>query len=342
MTFTEEKCNFIQSPAVNAVLPKLHLNQHTARSIIFGPSEYGGLNLPNLYCSQGIGQLHLFIGHLGEQDKSGRLILLSMSYVQLIIGSGESFLHKPFPKYERWLDHNWLTSLWCFISKIKLKITVKRQWKPSLPRENDVFLMDSFITHGYKKVELQLLNQCRLYLQALTLSDICSADGKDIVIQIYEGEKLKDRRSTLNWPKQQCPGIAAWKCWRAALTHLAETSISQRPLGKWLSEPHQQWFWYMDPQTSILFHHPNKEEWTSHAPFQHSRGRRTRRNCTPHYQFSGGVTCQPPNNVMPATLTNLTNDTFKATMSSTGLPPSPPPSEAALLQSLNDHLWYHP
>jgi len=161
MTFMEEKCNFIQSPAVNAVLPKLHLNQHTARSIIFGPSEYGGLNLPNLYCSQGIGQLHLFLGHLGEQDESGRLILLSMSYVQLIIGSGESFLHKPFPKYERWLDHNWLTSLWCFISKIKLKITVKRQWKPSLPRENDVFLMDSFVTHGYKKVELQLLNQCR-------------------------------------------------------------------------------------------------------------------------------------------------------------------------------------
>jgi hypothetical protein len=45
---------------------------------------------------------------------------------------------------------------------------------------------------------------------------------------------------------------------------------------------------------------------------------------------------------MPVTLTNITNDTFKATMSSTGVPPSPPPSEAAPLQSFNDHLWYHP
>jgi hypothetical protein len=111
MTLKEEECNFIQSPAINAVLPKLHLNQHTARSIIFGPLEYGGLDLPNLYCIQGISQLRLFIGHLGLQDKTGKLMLISMSYVQLIIGSGESFLNKPFLKYHKWLDHNWLTTL---------------------------------------------------------------------------------------------------------------------------------------------------------------------------------------------------------------------------------------
>lgn len=42
MTLTESECTSIQSTAVCAVLPKLHLNQHTARSIIFGLSTYGG------------------------------------------------------------------------------------------------------------------------------------------------------------------------------------------------------------------------------------------------------------------------------------------------------------
>jgi hypothetical protein len=82
MTLTEEQCNIIQSPAICAVLPKMHMNQQTARSIVFGPSIYGRLNLPNLYCTQGIGQLHLFIGHLRAQVKTGKLIQISMSYVE--------------------------------------------------------------------------------------------------------------------------------------------------------------------------------------------------------------------------------------------------------------------
>ncbi len=115
MTLTKAECNAIQSPTISTVLPKLHFNRHTARSIIFCPSKYGGLGLPDLYCTQGIGQLSLFIGHLAAHEKSGKLILISMSYVQLIIGSGESFLRKPFLKYKKWLDNNWLTSLWGFI-----------------------------------------------------------------------------------------------------------------------------------------------------------------------------------------------------------------------------------
>jgi hypothetical protein len=64
MTFTELQCNRIQSPAINALLPKLHLNRKTARSIIHGPTLYGGMNLPHLFTSQGFHQLKFFLGHL--------------------------------------------------------------------------------------------------------------------------------------------------------------------------------------------------------------------------------------------------------------------------------------
>ncbi len=60
------------SPVLMALLPHLHLNRHTARSIILGPEEMGGLSLPNLYTIQGIDKLLLFLGHLSLQDRTGR------------------------------------------------------------------------------------------------------------------------------------------------------------------------------------------------------------------------------------------------------------------------------
>jgi hypothetical protein len=64
MTFTKTQCAQIQSPALCALLPKLHLNRNMARSIIHGPALYGGMNIPHLYTSQGMQQLKFLIGHL--------------------------------------------------------------------------------------------------------------------------------------------------------------------------------------------------------------------------------------------------------------------------------------
>ncbi len=132
---------------------------------IFGPRSYGGLELPNVYTSQCIGQLSLFLGHLRAQDKTGSLIHISMSYLQLTIGSRTPFLCKQYPSYAKWIDHNWLTSLWCFLHQIKFIVDVKREWLPVVCRQHDVFLMDSLIALRYSPKQLHQLNQCRIYLQ---------------------------------------------------------------------------------------------------------------------------------------------------------------------------------
>ena len=71
-TFTQKECNYIQAPALSSFLPKVGLNRHTARSIIFGPTQYGGLQMPDVYTDQGIGQLRLFLGHLRRGDQTGK------------------------------------------------------------------------------------------------------------------------------------------------------------------------------------------------------------------------------------------------------------------------------
>jgi len=57
MSLSEEACHTIQSPTLMALLPKLHLNHHMARSTVFGPTRFGGLAIHSLYSIQSLGQL---------------------------------------------------------------------------------------------------------------------------------------------------------------------------------------------------------------------------------------------------------------------------------------------
>ncbi|MFO0446266.1 MAG: hypothetical protein ACK51L_01245, partial [bacterium] len=104
------------SKILMALLPKLHVNRNTARSIVFGVEKYGGLGLPNLYIVQGVDKLKLFLGHLRIQDRTGNLIHIDMSYIQLLTGSGTLFLNQPADSY-LWIDSGWLQSLWKFTSQ---------------------------------------------------------------------------------------------------------------------------------------------------------------------------------------------------------------------------------
>jgi hypothetical protein len=125
MSLSENTCHDIQSPTLLAVLPKLHINRHVAWSIVFGSHKYGGLSLCSLYSVQSLGQLTLFVGHSRARDKASRLLCISLSYLQLIIGSCTSLLSLPRQKYSSWLESSWLVSLWHFLDKVKLTITLK-------------------------------------------------------------------------------------------------------------------------------------------------------------------------------------------------------------------------
>jgi hypothetical protein len=64
LTFSEIDCQRLQSPTLAAFLPKIQLNRHIARSIVFGSIRFGGLGIRSLYSIQSLGQLTLFTGHL--------------------------------------------------------------------------------------------------------------------------------------------------------------------------------------------------------------------------------------------------------------------------------------
>jgi len=99
------------------------------------------LALPHLYTIQGIDKLHLFLGHLRLQDEIEDLLLIEMSYMQLMTGIGPLFLNQDPAKFH-WIDRGWMTSLWEFLNTANLTTS----WTPKLQQEHDVFLMEYFLS----------------------------------------------------------------------------------------------------------------------------------------------------------------------------------------------------
>eukprot|EP00957_Ditylum_brightwellii_P205648 15344792-Ditylum_brightwellii.AAC.1 len=63
----KKQCIQIMKPFVYAILSKLGLNRHTARTIIFGSVRYSGFQLAHLFLEQGYLSIKHFIGHVQEE-----------------------------------------------------------------------------------------------------------------------------------------------------------------------------------------------------------------------------------------------------------------------------------
>jgi hypothetical protein len=324
LTFTEAQCYTLQSPTLLALLPKLQLNRHIARSIVFGSIKYGGLGLKSLYLIQSLGQLTLFVGHIRAQDKTSRLLHISLSYLQLAVGSEVNVLSLSPCTYKNWIDSCWLVSFWNFLHKAQLLITTTKHWLPKLVREHDKVLMDYFIALGYSTHILGALNRCRIYLQVITLSDIVSADGSCIIPDIFHGLPLLDRCSTLKWPCQQRPPNTDWGIWQSALRPLQPRNKLFHPLGKWTThESHQLWNWFQDISSHTYFHRDSEGTWTSYKGFINTR-RATRLSASTVLDLSTRVpVARPPTNLRPAS-TQHNRYTNLITIEPGPTKPSPP------------------
>ena len=82
------------------------------------------------------------------------------------------------------LEGLWFLSVRQFMSLYNITFKLHDTCVPAVQRENDIHIMDHIIKHqsDYKqsRIKIKRINYCRLYLQALTISDITDAAGKHI------------------------------------------------------------------------------------------------------------------------------------------------------------------
>jgi hypothetical protein len=108
VSLTETQCRIIQAPILEAILPKLHLNRHTPRAVLFAGPCYGGLGIPEKYTDLGYGHLQYLVGHIKIGDDFGQLLLCLITHTQLQVGSSV-----PFFAYNILCMLNGLMSLGC-------------------------------------------------------------------------------------------------------------------------------------------------------------------------------------------------------------------------------------
>ena len=73
-----------------------HIHRNLNRDLIVAPKKYGGLAVTHLYDLMGQLKTKFFVKHLRRNDKTGKLLRISMEYTQMEVGRSEPFYNLNF------------------------------------------------------------------------------------------------------------------------------------------------------------------------------------------------------------------------------------------------------
>ena len=258
------------------------------------PKKYQGLNLPSLYLEQEIGKISEIITYAYTKSVVWDQISLGLEILQVKIGLQGLLFDYDYCLYESLCPECWLKTVWKFISTNNLKIEGWKLNRSDKKRTNDIYIMEELINHHIQENELQTFNECRLYLQVETLSDIVNGDGSCISNCYYMGRRDSSRISIMTWPQIRRPNINKWYVWQKWIDHIwcaeRNTHKIKCPLGIWKNAPTQRWEWYYDDQNKKLYHLNPDKPVKVYSPIEQQRHHRRHHQwfvCTDivQYQF---------------------------------------------------------
>ena len=93
----------------------------------------------------------MFRDHLERDDATKQLIMASLSYAQLAVGSGTQLLSLPYRGYAHLVQDVFVKQLWQFLDSCKAQVHIPGVWIPSLQRKRDRYLMDVAREAGFSE-----------------------------------------------------------------------------------------------------------------------------------------------------------------------------------------------
>jgi hypothetical protein len=94
---------------------------------------------------------------------------------------------------------HWLKSLRLYLSIVKGSLELDKTYIPPLQRQDDSYIMDRVLqARCFTNHEICQINHCRMYLQAITLSDLALANGYTLGPDMLLG-RPGPRSSTSSW-----------------------------------------------------------------------------------------------------------------------------------------------
>ena len=242
-SMTEKQLTEVQKTAMSIIVARCGFNRNTKKEILYGPKALGGAEFRHLYVEQGICQVTAFIRHWRSRSTIGIMLRIAVAWIQLATaGVHYSVLNHVVEDLPH-MESKWFTSLRKFLYRVRGKFRLDEPAIPSTQREGDSYIMGEILySDEFTDKEVCQLNYCRLYLQAVTISDLSVTKGDRLDPGTLTGERSHlCSTSTLHWPRQGKPDFRAWLLWRRA--NLLWSTLSgdlKRPLGNWLHPSHTQ------------------------------------------------------------------------------------------------------
>jgi len=187
-TLTENQCYLILKPVLAEGLSRSGIVRSFPRDVVHGPVRFGGLGITNLFCEQKLTQIELLLKFSTHPTHlTSQVCQLSMEQFKMEVGIEASILSLPFAVYKHLVTPCLLTSMWSFLSNDDMRIEDSVTEIPLL-HEQDVFLMNAFISAGIRGNNLHRLNRCRLFLQVVSLAQVSTWDGLHLRCVCARGE----------------------------------------------------------------------------------------------------------------------------------------------------------
>eukprot|EP00957_Ditylum_brightwellii_P130577 9960826-Ditylum_brightwellii.AAC.1 len=128
--------------------------------------------------------------------------MIALSYAQLVAGSSAPYLQEVMAN-RSYVPASWLSNTRTFLRTCNCSILIPDLWLPRPQQDFDKILMDVFEAKKPSDATLEKLNMVRLYLGVLTLADIASDDGRNILPWALTGRSRS--KPMIPWPNHGMP-----------------------------------------------------------------------------------------------------------------------------------------
>ena len=254
--FSPSELHKLETKSLPAIIAKCGFNRNSSRDVLYGPVRFNGGGFRPFRTEQGVGQLQYLVKHWTSALPPGKAQRIAVAWSQVNVGVSWSIFRDvstPLPHFES----QWLRVLRNFLHTIKGQLRFDNPYVPAVQRYNDSHIMDHVLASGqFTDAAIKQVNYCRLYLQAITISDISAASGHRLLDGVTRGTECTwGSRTVWHHTNQTKPSVASWKVWERALNLFSTKSVLHLPLLHWLLPPSDQrrvWPSYYDPDSDVL------------------------------------------------------------------------------------------
>lgn len=90
--FNGKQLQRIQQKFINSYLPKVCMNRHFPRALVFGPTTLGGVGIMDLKVEQPLQAIKSMTGHLRRNNNAGKMIRATLYFTQIKVGISTPFI----------------------------------------------------------------------------------------------------------------------------------------------------------------------------------------------------------------------------------------------------------